>query len=603
MADQVAEVKQKTDIVSLIGEYIQLKKAGRNYKTNCPFHGEKTPSFMVSPELQIYKCFGCQAAGDCFTFLEQYEGMEFAEALKFLADKVGVKLESFQGQDSSEKEKLLSINSLTNRFYQYFLLDHSVGKEALNYLLKDRGLKLSTIKEFQLGFSPDNPVILKKFLVEKKKFRTMDIEKAGIGYPKGNLFVDRLRGRVIFPLFDHRGNTVGFAGRIMPTALNQEMAKYINTPETSLYHKSNLLYGLSLTKEAIKKKKTVIVVEGELDAISSWQVGVKNVVAIKGSALTEEQIRLVSRFAKKAVLALDSDMAGNEAARKGVVLANDLGLEVRVARLIKYKDPDEASRKDPEGYKKSLIKAVGIWDFMIDTVFEKFDGKSGTGKAKISKEITPILSSIQDSIVRAHYIKAVAGRLGVSEDAVNEQVERLSEGKEIGTGLSEEDKTEARGRRNLLEERLLQLAFQSDPLILAKKGIGSLIKTSLAKRMVEEYLSYSKKRKTFDPYTFSEGLPKELLQGFSKMILQMDEELEDDPDTIQLEITIVRRELVTLAIKEKMEELTEKIGEYEKRSDKDALKKTQEEFAKLTDKLQDLEDKRRQGIILDEAEE
>ncbi len=600
--DQVDEVKQKTDIVSLIGEYIQLKKAGRNYKANCPFHGEKTPSFMVSPELQIYKCFGCNLGGDAFAFLKEYEGMEFAEALKFLADKAGVKLASFQGRDSSEKEKLLSINSLANRFYQYFLLDHSIGKPALDYLLKDRGLKLQSIKEFQLGFSPDNPTVLKRFLIDKKRFAPKDIEGAGIGYPKGNLFIDRLRGRIIFPLFDHRGNAVGFAGRIMPNNPNQDMAKYINTPETLVYHKSSLLYGLNLTKEAIKKKKTAIVVEGELDAISSWQTGVKNTVAIKGSALTEDQIRLVSRFAKEVILALDSDMAGNEAARKGVILANDLGLEVKIARLYKYKDPDEAARKDPEGYKQSLIKAVGVWDFMIDSVFEKYDGKSGADKAKISREITPILASIGDKIVRAHYIKLAAKKLAVSEEAVSEQVTFSTKEGGIKVNISEEIGTLSRGRRELLEERLLQLAFQSDPSILAKPSVNTLIKTPLAKRMAEEYIKYGKKRKTFNPSGFSESLPKELLSGFSEMVLKMDEELEDNPDTVQLEIVIVKRELQALAIKEKMKDLSKKIKEYEENSDKKSSLKTQKEFTKQTDKLHDLEDKRRQGIILDEVE-
>ncbi|MDP2861049.1 MAG: DNA primase, partial [bacterium] len=326
MADQIEEVKQKTDIVSLIGEYIEVKKAGRNYKAICPFHSEKTPSFMISPELQIYKCFGCQAGGDCFAFLKEYEGMEFGEALKFLADRAGVKLERISRTDTSEKEKIIEINNLTSRFYQYLLFNSSFGKVALDYLLRERGLKLTTIKEFGLGFSPDSPIGLKKFLIDKKKFDPRDIERAGIGYPKGGYFIDRLRGRVIFPLLDHRGNTVGFAGRVLPGPNEKETAKYINTPETPVYHKSNLLYALNLTRQNIKRKNIAIVVEGELDAISSWQAGIKNVVAIKGSALTEDQVRLLSRFCKKAILCLDSDIAGDAAARRGVITAQDQGL-------------------------------------------------------------------------------------------------------------------------------------------------------------------------------------------------------------------------------------------------------------------------------------
>src|SRR3990167_376668 len=198
MEDQVQEVKTKTDIVSIIGERIELKKAGRNYKANCPFHGEKTASFMVSPELQIFKCFGCGEGGDAFSFLEKYEGMEFPEALKYLADKAGIKLKRTNFGQASEKEKMVEINTQTLRFYNYLLLDHPVGKKALNYLTRDRGLKPETIKEFQLGYSPDNSYAMKQFLVTKKKFDARDVEKAGIGIVRGANVYDRFSGRVVF---------------------------------------------------------------------------------------------------------------------------------------------------------------------------------------------------------------------------------------------------------------------------------------------------------------------------------------------------------------------------------------------------------------------
>lgn len=604
MADQIEEVKQKTDIVALISEYIQLKKAGRNYKANCPFHGEKTPSFMVSPELQIYKCFGCQASGDCFTFLQEYEGMEFGEALRFLAQKTGVKLTSFRSTDSSEKEKILNINSLVGKFYQYFLLNHPVGKEALQYLVKDRGLKMAAIRQFQLGFAPDSPVALKRFLMDKKKFDVKDIERSGIAYPKGNLLIDRFRSRIIFPLFGHRGDLVGFAGRLLPSAKNQDLAKYINTPETPLYHKGNLLYGFNLTKDAVKAKKVAIVVEGELDAISSWQIGIKNVVAIKGSALTDDQVRLLSRFSRKIILALDADFAGDEAARRGVTIANDQGLEVKVARLAKYKDPDEAARFDPEGYKKSLISSIGIWDFLIDLVFSRYDKATGPGKAKISREITPVLASISDKIVRAHYLEIVAKKLGVPLEAVSQQVETAGK-KEEKTILPEVavEKEEVRGRRERLEEKLLQLFFQSDPTLLLKRSVIVLIKTSLTKRILEEYVLYSQNNQVFNSVEFSRGLPKELLPGFAEMVLKMEEDLEDDPAAIEKEIGIIKSELGILAVKEKMEELAGKIKKTEAAEDKKSLLEAKEEFNELAKKLHRLEQARKQGIILQEDQE
>ncbi|KKU09188.1 MAG: primase protein [Candidatus Woesebacteria bacterium GW2011_GWB1_45_5] len=402
--DQVEEVKQKTDIVSIIGERIEIKKAGRNFKANCPFHGEKTPSFMVSPELQIFKCFGCGEGGDAFSFLEKYEGMEFGEALKYLADRAGVKLQRVDLGAGSEKEKLIEINTQALRFYNYLLLSHPIGQKALDYLLKERGLKKQTIEEFSLGYSPENPATFKKFLVDKKKFNPGDIAKGGLGLIRGSQIYDRFSGRIVFPLFDHRGNPVGFSGRVLPWD-KRETGKYINSPETPLYHKSNVLFALNLTRPFIKKKKVAIVVEGELDAILSYQAGIRNIVAIKGSALTEEQVRLLSRFAPKFILALDADIAGDSAARRGITVAGNLGVEVKVATITKYKDPDEAARGDLESYKKDLINAKGVWDYLIDSVFAR--------------------SEIGDKIVQAHYANVLARKLDVPLSAVSEEIGKV----------------------------------------------------------------------------------------------------------------------------------------------------------------------------------
>jgi DNA primase len=287
--------------------------------------------------------------------LEKYEGMEFPEALKYLADRAGIKLQKFQGGDGTEKERLIALNHEALRYYNYLLLEHPVAKKALEYLIDKRGLTKETIEEFKLGYSPESSYSLKSFLVDKKKFTPAEIEKAGIGIVRGSSLYDRFNGRVIFPLYDHRGNPIGFSGRILPWD-KRETGKYINSPETPLYHKSNVLFGLNLTRSFIKKKKVAIVVEGELDLISSWQAGIKNVVAIKGSALTEEQVRLLSRFAEKFILALDSDMAGDAATRRGIKIASDMGVEIKVAEISGgYKDPDDAARGNLDSYKKDLV--------------------------------------------------------------------------------------------------------------------------------------------------------------------------------------------------------------------------------------------------------
>lgn len=598
--DQVDEVKQKTDIVSLINEYLPLKKAGRNFKTNCPFHQEKTPSFMVSPELQIYKCFGCGESGDAFSFLEKHEGMDFSEALRFLAERVGVKLKSFKPGEQSEKEKLFDINSYTNRFYQYFLHSHTVGKRALDYLLKERGLKIDTIKKFQIGFSPNVRGVLKKFLVDKKKFHPKDIERAGTIYFKGQDLVDRFRGRIVFPLFDHRGNIIGFSGRILPWE-SKELAKYINSPETPVYHKSNVLFGLNFTKEEIKKAGFAIVSEGELDMISPWQAGFKNIVAIKGSALTEEQVRLLLRFTKRIVLALDSDIAGDMAAKHGIVIAQKQGMEISVARFKKFKDPDEAVRKDPDFFSESIKNALGVWDFLTDSVFEKYDISSGSGKSKVSSEIVPILSLIPDKIVQAHYIEEVSRKLNVPSEAVYSQVEEALEmQKEEGKKVVQIDKKAEKTRRQLIEERLLTLAFQSEPEFLIKKDVLNLIQTPLTKRLVDEYKKYFEKEKKFSASLFTQKLPKELLEGYADMALKDLEGLVDDPIALEREMEAVLKQLEVIDIRHKLEKLGVTIRELEEKKDFAKLTKFQEKFRELAQKLSKYEENSSRGIILQE---
>jgi len=600
MADQIDEVKQKTDIVSLISEYIDLKKAGRNYKANCPFHGEKTPSFMVSPELQIYKCFGCGEAGDAFSFLQKHEGMDFYEALKHLADKAGIKLKQTSNQARGEKDRLYEVNYIAARAYQYVLLKHKAGKEALDYFKKTRGIKEETIKTFQLGYSPDRPFALRNYLIEKKKISLKELDKVGLIYQRNGRVFDRFRGRVIFPLFDHRGNNIGFAGRILPKDDKKDLAKYINSPETPIYHKSNTLYGLNLTRSSVKKENEVVVVEGELDAISSYQAGVKNVVAIKGTAITQEQVQLLHRFAKSMTLALDTDLAGDAAARRGISIAQNQGFDIKVAVLKGFKDPDDAARKDPKAYKETLKNAIGVWDFIVDSIFSKHDRKTGEGKSKISKEITPILSSIEDKIVQAHYIKMVSERLGVGEEAVSQQVANVSieeKSKTPELAIKGEDER-VKGRRELLEERLLTLAFQCDPDTTLDRKIISLIKTPLAKRIIGEYKEFKKNKKKFNPSSFSKSLPKELAEGFSEMMLKDMQDFVDDPRELEKEVFVVKQQLKLVDIKEELSDVSKKIKIYEKEKNKKESKKAQEEFSKLVNELSSLEQELTKGIIL-----
>ena len=580
--DQVAEVKEKTDIVALIGERIELKRAGRNFKASCPFHDEKTASFMVSPELQMYKCFGCGEAGDVYTFLEKYEGMEFPEALKFLADRAGVKLTRQVGQARGEKEKLYEACVLAQRFYSYVLTKHPSGKDALEYLTQERGITAKTFNEFGLGYCPSMPFAARKFLVEKHKIPVDDIVAAGIAYKGQRGVFDRFRGRVIFPLYDHRGNPVGFAGRVLPGA-SHDLAKYINTPETLIYHKGSLLYGLNLSRSEIKRSSTAVIVEGELDMIACYQAGIKNVVAIKGTALTEDQIRLISRYAGKIIIALDADIAGDAAARRGITIASNLGLEVAVLRLDKYKDPDEAVRADPEYFKKALENPVGVWDFIIDSAISRYGAESGVSKSKVSRELVPILASIEDKIVQVHYAKILADKLDVPVEAVTTQISGNSKPPTLQVV---DNKPASKTRRELLESRLISLLIvRTNP----KVDIGGLVElfvTVRLKRIAEELARYLEQSDKFVVSEFAEGLPPELQSAFSDLVM-----VDYGEDEIaENEFSDTKRDLEKEILKAKRTELTREMKELEKSDNSEGLEKAEKEYIEITRKLSALEE-------------
>ncbi len=521
MRDQVEEVKGKIDIVDIVGEYVTLKKSGSNFKGLCPFHSEKSPSFMVNPEIQIFKCFGCGESGDVFTFLEKYEGMEFPEALKYLADKVGVVLQNTANVPKDDKERLYEVNNLAHRFYQYMLHTHPMGKAALEYLTTSRGLSMETIKTFEIGFAPDGYSGLEKVFVHKKRATSQELEKLGLVFMHNGRPTDRFRGRIMFPLYDHRGNLQGFAGRILPALDKGNVGKYINSPETILYKKSNGLFGLWFTRKDIKQKKYAILVEGPLDAIASYQGGVKNVAAIQGTALTQEQVKLLSRFTKKIIFCLDSDFAGDAAERRGIQMAENEGLEVRVAKLTQYKDPGEAAISDPKGFRKTIDEAIGVWDFILDSVFGKYKTKDGEEKAKISRELVPLLATIDDTIVQAHYIAETAKRLGVPVEAVSDQIKKKETIRVFDRPTVVIEEPKSKNRQEMLEENLLSLAFLYNPeYLLVHDDLIERLGDPRYKRIVFEYIQFTKQTSILDVSSFAKELSPELMEGFQSLMLK-----------------------------------------------------------------------------------
>jgi DNA primase len=585
--DQIEQVRRKVDIVELISQSVALKKAGRNFKANCPFHEEKTPSFMVSPERQIFKCFGCGEGGDVYGWLMKREGMEFGEALRTLADRVGVKLKSYRPtKEQQMRERLLEINHLASEYYHYLLVEHKLGKNALQYLMK-RGIRKASMRTFKLGYSPNEWEGLQGFLVKKKGYRPQELEMAGLVIKGKRGYYDRFRNRVMFSLFDHRGRVVGFAGRVFEEEARE--AKYVNTPETSLYHKSEVLYGLETTKEQIKKADKAVVVEGELDVISSYQAGVKNVVGIKGSALTEGQVELLKRFGENVALALDADVAGDKAARRGIELAEQAGLSVRVIELKYGKDPDECSQKSSRLWKESVKTAVPIYDFYITSAVERFGVKTPEGKRKVSDEVVGVLVKISNQVIKAHYVKKLAGVLGVGEEAVGSEVEKAEKKTKVERQpVKEVEKAEVeKSREERLSEYVLALVLQREDLVgrLVKQVEEGWLVEGAAKKVMKKLKEWVKKGRKWQVNRFVKSLEAELVGVVDEAYLtELGKRLEDE-DRLEVELGRTMEELRKIGLKAEMRRLSEMIREAEKGKDKQKLMRLQKKFVEVSKEL------------------
>jgi len=602
--DQIDQVRQKTDIVELISSYIPLKKAGRNFKALCPFHSEKTPSFVVSPERQIFKCFGCGVGGDVFKFLIEYENMEFAEALRFLAEKAGIKLKSYKpSKKYQQKKKIYSINHLASEYYHYLLTKHQLGKKALNYL-KKRGISKKSIDQFKLGYAPQGWRNLTQFLTQKKDYKKQEVESAGlilksqssrfkVSRKAGSRsagqssYYDRFRGRIIFPLFDHRSNIVGFSGRTMKK--NLKGAKYINTPETITYHKSDLFYGLNWSKKEIKKKDRAIIVEGEFDFISSYQVGVRNVIAIKGTALTPNQVELIKHYTDNIALALDEDTAGDSAARRGIKTADNKGLNIRIIQVKYGKDPDECAQHSAKLWRQSCKRAIPVYDFYLKSAVSRYGKKGPEAKKKITEELVPIISQISNQVVKAHYLAELAEVLGVSQEAVAKEINRYNRQKKVDYKREKPKKQKPqKTRQEKLEELLLAFILQGETEKLLKQIDLKIIQTNAVKKIIKALKKYLKDIKKFKINLFAKKLPQELIETLDNAYLLDIKEILKDEEVLKNQFEKTKKELQKISCRGQICQLVEKIREQEKNGGSKKMQELTKKFSKISQKLKDL---------------
>ncbi len=421
--------------MDIVGEYVRLTKAGSHWKGLCPFHSEKSPSFMVNEEKQIYHCFGCAKGGDVFSFVQEIESMEFREVLKILAEKAGVQLEEYKGsqQAGDNKKRILDALELANKFYETQLLKGS-GKDKIMQYLLDRGINVQSIEKFRLGYAPAGWDNILKFLLGRG-FTLDEIAKTGLLVQKNQEsgimnhdsksmlrssdFYDRFRDRIMFPVMDIMGNVVGYSARVAP-GQDESQAKYINTPEGIVYHKSKVLYGLSLAKNEIKQKNYVLLVEGNLDVIASSQAGLGNVVAVSGTALTPDQVIMLKRYSENIAMLFDMDNAGQLAASKSADLCLQKGINVKIVSLTDGKDAADVAQKNPQLLLDAVRKSVPAMEYFFEQALKSHDRATAEGKRNIAKDVLKHVTSIESQIEKAHWIKKIAHEVDVEEKVVSD---------------------------------------------------------------------------------------------------------------------------------------------------------------------------------------
>ena len=450
-SNSVEKIKEKLDITEVVGSYIKLQKAGASYKAKCPFHNEKTPPFFVSPGRGTYYCFGCGAKGDIFTFVEELEGLDFLGALRLLADRAGIELEKIDPKARSEKDKLYEIMELASKYFEENL---AKNQKAMQYL-NQRGFEKETVKLWRLGYAENEWRNLQNHL---SVLRVNDNEMLKCGLIKKSEqskegFYDVFRGRIMFPIFDQNGRIIAFSGRIFDDV--PDAPKYINSPETELFNKSETLYGFDRAKTEIRKKDYSILVEGQMDLIACHQAGFTNTVASSGTAFTEGHLLKLKKLSNKIMFVFDADKAGFLAANKSAVLALDLGMEVKLASLPKGSDPAQLLKDDALNFKACLRNSRHLIDFYLDDLLaQRVEGRKLA--KEVGEKVLPYVGKLTSAIEQSHFVSQISKKTSIPEEAIWFDLRKL---KYVQTDNLKKEKvttaTEIKKRKNHIERRLL----------------------------------------------------------------------------------------------------------------------------------------------------
>lgn len=578
--NELEEIKNKIDIVEYIGKYVPLKQAGRNWKGCCPFHNEKTPSFMVSPEKQIFHCFGCGKGGDIFTFAEEIEGIDFVTALNEMAEKAGVKLPERSGVRKEPTDKLFDINEQACALYEKELWKEA-NKKVLKYLL-DRGMEEKTIRTFRLGFAPQNGDLVVNELTSLG-YSKEDLLKGGIAKDRNGKVLDQFFNRITFPIMNAGGRVVGFTARV----LDDTLPKYVNTPETPIYHKSSVLFGFDKAKEQIRKQNHVIIVEGQMDAIFSYQAGVKNVVASSGTALTEAQLDLIKRFTKNIKMSFDVDMAGQNATRRAIELAWERDFNIKVISVPEGKDPADLVKASPTKWIEACRKAKYVVDYIFDSTFEKYNITNILDKKQATRELLVTIKKLPDPVERDHYLNLLATRVGVSSAALEAALAKVKsvapkEVKDTGSTAAY-SKVQAQTR----EEYTLSVLFLTPKYYEFFFNKLELIdfKSEKVRGLVEKIKKYTEKNESFDVPKWLKTLDASESNYASKLQLMTENEFaEATEDTLNEELFYAVTRLKRECIENEKKGLGEKLAVAQRDSDQKLMRDLMTELQQIIEK-------------------
>lgn len=608
MGNDLEEIKNRLNIVDVLGEYIRLEKAGSNWRALCPFHNEKTPSFMVNEEKQFWHCFGCQKHGDIFTFVMEMDGLDFREALKILAEKAGIKLQGYDPKKTEAKSRALEILELSTKWYEYQLWNGPGKIKILNYL-RERGLKDETIKEFRLGYAPKGWRHLLNFLVGRG-YKPDEIEKAGLviakrsdGNPKSqsrqagpnpkqiqNSFYDRFRERVMFPICDYSGKVIGYSARVAPGG-DETQAKYVNTPETEVYHKSRILYGLDKAKSEIKQKDFALLVEGNMDVIAASQAGLKNAIAVSGTALTPEQVKIIKRYTPNIKMFFDMDSAGETATQKSIKMGLNSEMNVSVVTLPSGKDAADLAKENPKMLIKSVEKSLPAMEYFYEKTFSKFEKDKPEDKKKISEIILDMILSIENAIEKNHWIKKLGEDLDISEGILTGLLKKATLKNRTGEKTEKDEnkkETEFRKRIEVLLDELISLMLVSGEIWkraveIKEKEILPLkdsLLNSMLKKGKEVNFSFDNFAKVLEDE--KEKNRAENLYFEKKYRLDLNNNLEEiiitNPvDELEKVLSDIKMEIG----KEELQKITSDLKAAEERKDPEAVKFLRSEFDRI----------------------